>query len=168
MPPDEVKVRLYREPIIRRLYPKRFSDALNFPCHLALVFEREQVLDDRIAKNHVQAAIVELSEIPGVTGEWGYVGVPLFFCDKVQSENLNIRALVPAPIFPKRIGATYVQKPQRPRQVCGERLKLPETLGAKLVRKRGRFIAVRQSAQHRVRIQILLTDAAHSLKMPLE
>src|SRR5690242_16550660 len=30
LPADEVKVRLYREPIIRRLYPKRLSDTLNF------------------------------------------------------------------------------------------------------------------------------------------
>lgn len=148
LPADEVKMRLYREPIIRRLYPKRLSDTLNFPCHLALVFEREQVFDDRIAKSYIHAAIAELSEIPGVTGEWGYVRVPPVLCDEVQSEDLDVRAPVPAPIFPKRVRATYVEKPQRSRQARSKGLKLPETLRAKLVRERCRLIDIGQSAQH--------------------
>src|SRR5690348_13948747 len=41
LPADHMEVRLYRKPIIRRLYPKRLSDTLNFLCHLALVFKRE-------------------------------------------------------------------------------------------------------------------------------
>ena len=112
-----MEVRLYRKPIIRRLHPKRFSDTLNFPCHLALILEREQVFDDRIAKNHVQAAIAELSEIPGVAGEWGYVRMPLLFCDEVQSENLDICAPVPAPISQN----TLVPPTSRSRRGRGKR-----------------------------------------------
>ncbi len=142
LPADEVKVRLYREPIIRCLYPKRFSGPLNFRGHSALVLEGEQVLDHRIAKNHIQAVISELSEIPGVTGEWPYVRVALLLGHEIQRENLDVRALVPAPIFPKRVCTAYVEKPQRSRQACSKSLKLPETPRAKLVRKRGRIVAV--------------------------
>jgi hypothetical protein len=82
---------------------------LDFRGHSTLILEREQMLDDRITKNYVHAAVTELSDIPRVTSERSYARVPLFFCDEVQSENLNITALVPAPIFPKRICTADVE-----------------------------------------------------------
>jgi hypothetical protein len=110
-----MKVRLHGEPEIWCLYPKRFSDALNFRGHPALVLERKQVLDYRITKNYIYIAVAELDEIGRVAGERFYVRVPLLFCNQVHGENLDIGALVPAPIFPKGICTAYVENAQRPR-----------------------------------------------------
>jgi hypothetical protein len=83
LPADEMEMWLHGEPEIGRLHPKGLSDALDFRCHSALVFECEQMLDYGIAENYVDASFTELSEIRRVSGERPNICVSLLFCDKV-------------------------------------------------------------------------------------
>src|SRR5665213_3167967 len=52
-------VRLYREPHIRRLYPKGLPHAPNFRSHLDLLFEAEKMLDDRVAEGQIERTVCE-------------------------------------------------------------------------------------------------------------
>jgi hypothetical protein len=108
-------MRLHGKPEIWRLHPKRFSDPSDLRSHSALVLKGEKVLDNRIAKNHVNAVVTKFREIRRVTRERMNVRMLLFFRDEVQSQNLDINALVPATIFPKRICTAYVENAHGPR-----------------------------------------------------
>jgi len=55
--------------------------------------------------------VIELSDIPRVTGKRFDVRVQLFFCDEVQGKYLYIVTPMPTPIFPKRICTTHIKKP---------------------------------------------------------
>jgi len=76
-----MKVGLHGEPEIWCLYPKRLSYSLDFGGHSTLIPEGEEVLNDRIAKNHIYAAISKLGKIRCVTLERLDVSMLLFFCD---------------------------------------------------------------------------------------
>ena len=129
-------MRFHREPEVRSLDPVSFTNALDFRCHAPLIFESEQMLDDRVAEGNIEAAVAELGEVGGIARDRLDVFVPLLLRDKIQTEYLDIGPASPAPILPKFVFASHVKDAQRTRQRSNQCFKPPKSGGTHSVGKR--------------------------------
>src|SRR5579862_8839766 len=136
LPARNMKMRLHREPEVRSLDPVSFTNALDFRCHAPLIFESEQMLNDRVAESDIEAAVAELGEVGGIARDRLDVFVPLLLRDKIQTEYLDICPAGPAPIFPKFVFASNVEDTQGTRQRSNQCFEPPKSGSSHSVGKR--------------------------------
>src|ERR1700691_2225009 len=108
MPTHDLEVRLHGEPKIGSLNPEGFSRPANFFRHAPLVFECEQMLDDRIAERDVEGARLDLTYIRRDSRQRNNIAVLLNFGTEVQYRNFDVVAVRPATLLPERVGTSNI------------------------------------------------------------
>jgi len=110
-------VRLDREILIRRLHEVALADAAHFVCHLPLLFERADVLDDGVRIDDVDTPVGVGPQVAGVSDDARKAPVVFTrFVPEVQQGYVD-RIDGQRSGFPKRRGAADVQD----RDGCGQR-----------------------------------------------
>jgi hypothetical protein len=144
-----VKVRLHRKPEVGRLNPVSLADALDLRRHLSLVFERKKVFDNGITEDNIEAAVIKLTEISGVSHRWLYILKSLRLRLEINGHDLDITTSGPTALFPESIRSPDVKDLDRSRQLSDILLKQLESAIAKLVRQRVGTLVVGEPTDQR-------------------